>query len=29
MFCANNRRVIRAIDLAPFSIFDLDSYGSP
>jgi hypothetical protein len=29
MFCADNRRVMRAIDLAPFSIFDLDSYGSP
>jgi hypothetical protein len=29
MFCADNRRVLRAIDLAPFSIFDLDSYGSP
>jgi hypothetical protein len=29
MFCADNRRVLRAIDLRPFSIFDLDSYGSP
>jgi hypothetical protein len=29
MFCADNRHVMRAIDLAPFSIFDLDSYGSP
>ena len=29
MFCADNRRVMRAIDLAKFSIFDLDSYGSP
>ena len=29
MFCADNRRVLRAIDLAPFSIFDLNSYGSP
>jgi hypothetical protein len=29
MFCADNRRVMRAIDLASFSIFDLDSYGSP
>jgi hypothetical protein len=29
MFCADNRRVMRAIDLAPFSIFDFDSYGSP
>lgn len=29
MFCADNRRVMRAIDLAPFSVFDLDSYGSP
>ncbi|MBV9982279.1 hypothetical protein [Bradyrhizobium sp.] len=29
MFCADNRRVLRTIDLAPFSIFDLDGYGSP
>jgi hypothetical protein len=29
MFCADNRRVMRAIDLATFSIFDFDSYGSP
>lgn len=29
MFCADNRRVMRAIDLAAYSIFDLDSYGSP
>ncbi|CAN7376925.1 hypothetical protein LJR220_003356 [Bradyrhizobium sp. LjRoot220] len=29
LFCADNRRVMRAIDLAPFSIFDFDSYGSP
>lgn len=29
MFCADNRRVLRAIDLAPFNLFDLDSYGSP
>lgn len=29
MFCADNRRVMRAIDLAPFSVFDFDSYGSP
>lgn len=29
MFCADNRRVLRAIDLAAFRIFDLDSYGSP
>lgn len=29
MFCADNRRVMRAVELAPFSIFDLDSYGSP
>jgi hypothetical protein len=29
MFCADNRRVLRAIELQPFSIFDLDSYGSP
>jgi hypothetical protein len=29
MFCADNRRVMRAIDLAKFSVFDFDSYGSP
>src|SRR5665213_2025334 len=29
MFCADNTRVLRAIDLSKFSIFDLDSYGSP
>lgn len=29
MFAADNRRVLRAIDLKPFSVFDLDSYGSP
>jgi hypothetical protein len=29
MFCADNRRVMRAIDLTAFNLFDLDSYGSP
>ncbi len=29
MFAADNRRVLRAIDLAPFNLFDLDAYGSP
>lgn len=29
MFCADNTRVLRAIDLAKFSIFDFDAYGSP
>jgi hypothetical protein len=29
MFCADNRRVMRAINLAEYNIFDLDSYGSP
>ncbi|MBR0693654.1 hypothetical protein [Bradyrhizobium lablabi] len=29
MFCADNRRVMRAIDLTQFNIIDLDSYGSP
>jgi hypothetical protein len=29
MFAADNRRVLRAIDLAPFNVFDLDAYGSP
>lgn len=28
-FVADNRRVLRAIDLASFNIFDLDAYGSP
>jgi hypothetical protein len=29
LFCADNRRVLRCIDLAPFNVFDLDSFGSP
>lgn len=29
MFCCDNRRVLRAIDLAPFNLFDLDAYGFP
>jgi hypothetical protein len=29
LFCADNRRVMRAIDLSKFNVFDLDSYGSP
>jgi hypothetical protein len=28
-FVADNRRVLRAIDLTPFTCFDLDAYGSP
>ncbi|MCL2076340.1 MAG: hypothetical protein FWH15_07890 [Betaproteobacteria bacterium] len=28
-FVADNRRVMRAIDLNDFNIFDLDAYGSP
>ena len=28
-FVADNRRVLRALDLAAFNVFDLDSYGSP
>lgn len=28
-FVADNRRVLRAIDLRRFNIFDLDAYGSP
>lgn len=28
-FVADNRRVLRAIDLARFGIFDLDAFGSP
>lgn len=29
MFVSDNRRVLRAIDLAPFTCFDLDAYGDP
>lgn len=29
MFCGDNRRVLRAIDLKAFNVFDLDAYGSP
>jgi hypothetical protein len=29
MFCADNRRVMRAIELKRFNVFDLDAYGSP
>ncbi len=29
MFCADNTRVLRAIDLSQFAIFDFDAYGSP
>jgi hypothetical protein len=29
MFVGDNRRVLRAIDLAAFNVFDLDAYGSP
>lgn len=29
MFAADNHRVLRAIDLAPFNVFDCDAYGSP
>jgi hypothetical protein len=28
-FVADNRRVMRCVDLAPFTVFDLDAYGSP
>lgn len=28
-YVGDNRRVLRAIDLQPFNIFDLDAYGSP
>ena len=28
-FAADNLRVLRAIDLAPFNVFDFDGYGSP
>lgn len=28
-FVADNLRVLRSIDLAPFTIFDFDAYGSP
>jgi hypothetical protein len=29
MYCADNRRVLRAIDLMAFSIVDLDAWGNP
>jgi hypothetical protein len=29
MLCADNRRVMRTVDLALFSIFDLGSFGLP
>lgn len=29
MFAADNRRVMRAIELKPFNVFDFDSYASP
>lgn len=28
-YVADNRRVLRSVDLAQFNIFDLDAYGSP
>jgi hypothetical protein len=28
-YVADNRRVLRAIDLKPYNIFDLDAYGAP
>lgn len=28
-FVADNRRLLRCLDLAPFTVFDLDAYGSP
>lgn len=28
-FVADNRRVLRSIDLAQFNLFDLDAFGSP
>lgn len=28
-YVADNRRVMRCIDLAPFNVFDFDSFGSP
>ena len=28
-FVGDNHRVLRAIDLAPFTVFDFDAYGSP
>jgi hypothetical protein len=29
VYVADNRRLIRAIDLAPYTVFDLDAYGAP
>lgn len=28
-YVADNRRLLRSIDLSPFNVFDLDSFGSP
>ena len=28
-YVADNRRVLRAIDLAPFNVFDFDAWGAP
>lgn len=28
-FVADNRRVLRAVDLMPYTVFDLDAHGSP
>jgi hypothetical protein len=28
-YAADNLRVLRTVDLAPFTVFDLDAYGSP
>jgi hypothetical protein len=28
-YVADNRRVLRSIELAPFTVFDLDAFGSP
>lgn len=28
-FVADNRRLLRCLDLVPFNVFDLDAYGSP
>lgn len=29
LFVADNRRVLRSLDLAPFTVFDFDAFGSP
>lgn len=29
VYCADNRRVLRSVDISTYNIFDLDAYGNP